>query len=100
MANTSDTLSITLKLGSQILPMTVRREEEIFYREAEKLINQRFTYYANKYPKLGNELYLTMMALDVAVQLKSQENESNLGAVTPVLQTLVGEIEEALVEKS
>lgn len=100
MPNVSDTLSITLKLGSQILPMTVKREDEVFYREAEKLINQRFTYYANKYPKLGNELYLTMMALDVAVQLKSQENESNLGGdVTGVLKGLVTDIESSLAEK-
>jgi len=100
MPNVSDTLSITLKLGSQILPMTVKREDEVFYREAEKLINQRFTYYANKYPKLGNELYLTMMALDVAVQLKSQENESNLGGdVTGVLKGLVTDIESSLADK-
>ncbi len=96
MANNSDTLSITLKLGSQILPMTVKREDEIFYRDAEKLINQRFTYYANTYPKLGNEMYLTMMALDIAVQLKSTERESNLGPVTDVLQNLIKDIEESL----
>lgn len=99
MANTSDTLSITLKLGGRILPMTIKREEEKFYRDAEELFNQRFTYYANKYPSLGNELYLTMMALDIAVQLKRQEHESNLGELSKVLQELVGEIEVSLATK-
>lgn len=99
MASTSDTLSITLKLGGRILPMTIKREEEKFYRDAEELINQRFSYYANKYPMLGNELYLTMMALDIAVQLKSQEHESNLGELSKVLQGLVDDIEASLDTK-
>lgn len=99
MANVSDTLSITLKLGGKILSMAVKREEEEFYREAEKLINQRFTYYANTYPQLGNEMYLTMMALDIAVQLKSAERDSNLGPLSDTLKGLVGEIETALAQK-
>lgn len=98
MAQVSETLTINLKLGSQLLPMTVKREDEILYREAEKLINQRFTYYANVYPRLSNEMYLTMMALDIAVQLKSTERKVNLGPVIDVMKGLVSDIEEALKE--
>lgn len=99
MANVSDTLSITLKLGGQILPMTIKRADEEFYRDAEKLINQRFSYYANTYPQLGNEMYLTMTALDIAVQLKSTERESNLGVLTDTFKALVADIEASLEEK-
>ena len=99
MANVSDTLSITLKLGGQILPMTIDRKDEEFYREAEKLINQRFNYYANTYPKLGNEMYLTMTALEVAVQLKSTERDANLGPLADLLKELVTDIEKALEDK-
>lgn len=79
--------------------MTIKREDEILYRDAEKLINQRFSFYANAYPRLGNEMYLTMMALDVAVQLKSKEHETNLGPVVDVMKSLVADIEESLKEK-
>lgn len=99
MASVSDTLSITLKLGGQILPMTIRREDEEFYRDAEKLINQRFSYYANTYPQLGSEMYLTMMALDIAVQLKSAERSSNLGPLTDTFRSLVHDIETSLSEE-
>ncbi len=99
MANVSDTFSITLKLGGQILSMAIKREDEEFYRDAEKLINQRFNYYANTYPQLGNEMYLTMMALDIAVQLKSAERDSNLGPVADVLKGLVSDIEASLEQK-
>lgn len=94
-----ETLSITLKLGSRILPMTVRREDEILYREAEKLINQRFSYYATKYPQQGNEMYLTMMALDVALQLKTAERDADPQPVLQRLGSLVTEVEEVLQQK-
>ena len=99
MASVSDTLSITLKLGGQLLPMTIKREDEEFYRDAEKLINQRFSYYANTYPQLGGEMYLTMTALDIAVQLKSAERESILGPLTDAFKALVADIEASLAEE-
>lgn len=98
MTQPDDTLSITLKLGSQILPMTVARKDEIIYRDAEKLINQRFAYYTSMYPNLGNEMYLFMMALDVAVQLKGVEREADPQPMLEALKGMVGELESALEE--
>lgn len=92
----SDNLSITLKLGTRVLPMTIRRSDEIFYREAEKLINNRFNYYASRYPNQGNELYLTMMALDVAVRLMRMEQESNPQPMVDALGSLLAEVEASL----
>jgi len=100
MPQIDDTLSITLKLGSQILPMTVARKDEIIYRDAEKLINQRFAYYSSKYPQLGNEMYLTMMALDVAVQLKGMERDTDPQPMVGALQGMLGELEAAIAEGS
>lgn len=93
----SDNLSITLKLGTRVLPMTIRRSDEIFYREAEKLINNRFNYYASRYPNQGNELYLTMMALDVAVRLMRMEQESDPQPMVDALGSLLAEVEATLV---
>lgn len=93
----SDNLSITLKLGTRVLPMTIRRSDEIFYREAEKLINNRFNYYASRYPSQGNELYLTMMALDVAVRLMRMEQESDPQPMVDALGSLLAEVEATLV---
>lgn len=93
----SDNLSITLKLGTRVLPMTIRRGDEIFYREAEKLINNRFNYYASRYPSQGNELYLTMMALDVAVRLMRMEQESDPQPMVDALGSLLAEVEASLV---
>ncbi len=100
MPEIDDTLSITLKLGSQTMPMTIARKDEIIYRDAEKLINQRFAYYTTKYPRLGNEMYLTMMALDVAVQLKGIERDRDPQPMLDALQGMLGELESAISEGS
>lgn len=94
--NTSDNLSITLKFGSRTLPMVVARRDEYIYREAEKLINSRFSYYASKYADLGYETYLLMVALDVAVRLKRKETDTDPEPVEKALASLLNEVEQAL----
>lgn len=94
MQESDNKLSITLKFGSRVLSMKVERSEEYLYREAEKLINERFSYYANKYPNQGRELYLLMASLDIAVDLKRMQAEA--GSMEEILSTLVGEVEKEL----
>ena len=93
----SDPLSITLKFGNRVLPMVVERSDEYIYREAEKLINGRFSYYASKYPNQGNEMYLLMMALDVAVRLKRVETNVDPAPLEKALSALVAEVEQSLL---
>ncbi len=92
----SDTFQITLKLGAQNFPITIRREEEIYYRDAEKLINQRYSYYANHYPGQSVTTYLLMTLLDVAVKLQKQEATGNLQPIMATLNGLVNELDSAL----
>ncbi len=96
MATTSDTLSIKLKFGSRILPMVVERRDEYIYREAEKLINSRFSYYASKYPNQDSGMYMLMTALDVGVRLKRIETQNDQGPVEQALSNLIGEVEKVL----
>ena len=92
----SDPLSITMKFGTRTLPMVVERRDEYIYREAEKLINSRYAYYASKYLNQGHEMYLLMTALDVAVRLKRIENEVDPAPIEKALSQLLAEVEQAL----
>ena len=87
-------LSITLKFGTRTLPMVVERRDEYIYREAEKLINSRYAYYASKYLNQGHEMYLLMTALDVAVRLKRIENEVDPAPIEKALSQLLAEVEQ------
>ena len=94
-----DTLSITLRFGSWTLPMTIKRDEEYVYRQAEKLIKERFSFYTSSYPGQNTEMYLVMTILDIAVQSKRQETTNNAEPVLQALKPLLSEVEAALVKK-
>lgn len=94
-----DTLSITLHFGSWTLPMTIRRDEEYIYRQAEKLIKERFSFYQGSYPGQNTEMYLVMTILDIAVQSKRQETEGDAEPIIGLLKPLLSEVEAALIKK-
>ncbi len=92
----SDKFQITIKLGGQNFSITILREDELFYRNAEKLINERFTYYVNHFPQQDKNTYMLMTVLDIAVRMQKIEAHGNLSPVMPRLQKLVEEINVAL----
>ena len=92
----SDKFQITIKLGGQSFSITIRREEEIFYRNAEKLVNERFTYYVNRFPQQDKNTYMLMTILDIAVRLQKAETQGNLTPVMPLLAKLTEDINAAL----
>ncbi|MBQ7443586.1 MAG: cell division protein ZapA [Bacteroidaceae bacterium] len=92
----SDTFQIRLKLGSTTFPITIRRADEQLYRDAEKLINQRYAFYANKFPHQTSEIYLMMSTIEIAVRLQVAETTGNLQPVMATLNGLIGEVESAL----
>ena len=91
-----DTLSITIRFGTMSIPLNIPREQEYAYRQAEKLIKEKYGFYTSKYPGQSENIYLIMTMEDMPVQAK--QNELAL-VVTPVaerLAPLIGELESAL----
>ena len=91
-----DIQRIQLNIGTLKLPVNVRREEETYYREAERIIKERYAHYSAKYPNQKVETYYIMMALDVTVQAQRAKHSVDLEPVASRLESLLGEIEKAL----
>ena len=91
----SDTFQITLKLGVQNFSITIRRDEELFYRNAERIINQKHSFYANRFPGQKNETYLLMTILDIAVLQQKAEANGNIQPIMATLNGLINEINAA-----
>ncbi len=96
MAGKNDILHITLKIGAHQFQMDVARDDEFDYREAEKLINSRYRFYANRYPRLQNEMYLMMTLLDIAVRFKQLESSADNAPMLSALKGLLEDIEKEL----
>jgi len=92
----SDTFQITLKLGGQNFSMTIKRDEELFYRNAEKRINNRYSYYVNHFPGQSVTTYLLMSMLEITVTLERQEASGNLQPIMATLNGLINEVNSAL----
>ena len=91
-----DKQKITIRFGSWDLPMTVNRKDEHLYRDAEKLMKERYAFYTNSYKGLATERYMVMCMLDIAVRLQhSLENNANNNLIEE-LQPLIEEIESRL----
>lgn len=96
MPELNDTLSITLRFGTWTLPITVRRKEEVFYRDAERLIKERYNFYTSAYKDQSTELYLVMTLVDVAVKLQRQQDAMDAQPLMDRLEPLLKELESAL----
>lgn len=96
----SEYLRITIRLGKMLFPITIKRREEEVYRAAEKLINERLNFYAGKYQHQGDETYMAMAILDIAVALKKDEQKKDTTPLMDKVTTLLQEIEDCgLIEK-
>lgn len=92
----SSTLSITLHFGTMSIPMTIPREQEYAYRQAEILIKERYNFYTSKYPGQNMQIYLIMTMVDMAVQAKQKEISLDLTPIKERLAPLLDELESAL----
>lgn len=96
MTEVSEYFTINLRLGKQIFPITVKRTEEEIYRAAERLINERFNHYATRYPDQGNETYLCMASLDIAVSLKRNEFRNDTQPFVESMERMLNSLNETL----
>ena len=99
MENNLDKHRITIRFGSWDLPMTVYRKAEHLYREAEKLMKERYAFYTSNYKGLQTERYMMMCMLDIAVRLQHTIEKSNITPIVERLSPLIQEMERLLEKK-
>ena len=63
-----DKLKKHLQIERERYPLVISREEEIFYREAAKMIDNKLNKYRSLYPNLGTMKHWTMVALELAYE--------------------------------
>ncbi len=97
MSNQGNKLSITLKLGRWVMPINVAPEEEYTYRQAEKLMKDRYAFYSNGYRGQGEDMHLVMTLFDLAMTCKRQEMNLSVQPILDRLSPLLDDVESALV---
>lgn len=95
----SDQQAITLLVGNQTHKITVRREDEPLFRRAAEMVGEKLSRYQessqNRYPY---ERYLSVTALDFALQALKARRDADHTELMQTLADLSTEIDRALGE--
>ena len=92
-----DKLHIRLHVYDEEIEVTVKREDEEFYRAAAKLITDRYNAYAQAYKGRKSEHIISLMTLvDIALLYQKERSHNDTAPYDNVLTRLTKEIEDAL----
>lgn len=79
MTNDKEKLNIQLRIANMTFPMTILREQEEFYREAAKRIDDQLNQYRVHFPNQNMERYMTMIALHFSfMNVKAERRNDTL----------------------
>ena len=92
-------LVITLMIGRQSQQIHILREQEEIYRNAARQINEKLSRYESAYPGQSTERYMSIVLLDLAVQMLQLKEKDDVKPIFEVLSNLTTEIEEAISKK-
>jgi len=92
-----DKLHIRLHVYDEEIEVTVKREDEEYYRSAAKLITDRYNAYAQAYKGRKSEHIISLMTLvDIALVYQKERSHNDTAPYDNVLTRLTKEIEDAL----
>ena len=90
-------LNIRLHVYDEEIPVTINRDDEVYYRAAAKLITDRYNAYAQTYTGRKSDHTIALMALiDIALMYQRERAVNDTEPYDNILSRLTSEIEEAL----
>ena len=101
MAETNrDKLHIKLHVYDEEIDAVVDRDDEAFYRNAAKLITERYNAYAAAYKGRKSEHTVALMTLvDIALLYQKERENKDAEPFRNILEKLTAEVEEALKDQ-
>ena len=89
-------LNIQLRVADMYLPMTIRQEEEEYYREAAKRIDNLLNLYRDSFKEQNTEKYMTMVALHLSVTVVRLERRNDTQPFKDKIEELTRTLEDYL----
>ena len=101
MAETNqDRLHIRLHVYDEEIEVVVKRDDEEYYRNAAKLITERYNAYAQAYKGRKSDHTIALMTLvDIALAYQRERSHNDTSPYDNVLAKLTAEIEDVLGER-
>lgn len=94
-----DRMKINLLIDCQKYPLNIRREDELLYREAAKLIDKTLNKYREWKPDLSSNQHWAMAALELAYAFISNKDKNDTQPYLRKLEELTRELDNVISEK-
>ena len=89
-------VGINLLVNGISYPLVVRREEEPYYRQAARLINEKLLKYKDIFATESSEKLITMVAIDIAFRRMKDTDLSGTSRISGKLLELTKHIEDTI----
>ena len=94
-----DRMKINLLIDCQKYPLNIRREDELLYRDAAKLIDKTLNKYREWKPDLSSNQHWAMAALELAYAVISNKDKNDTQPYLRKLEELTRELDNVISEK-
>ena len=94
-----DRMKINLLIDCQKYPLNIRREDELLYRDAAKLIDKTLNKYREWKPELSSNQHWAMAALELAYAFISNKDNNDTQPYLRKLEELTRELDNVISEK-
>jgi len=91
-----DIFTINILINGVRMPLTIPRQDEVLYRDAEKLLNNYLIKYQGRYNQRSMEEVLTVVAYQLAVIITKQNMNQDVSPLAQTIQNINQELEELL----
>jgi len=93
-----DMFNINITVNGVRMPLHISREDEVIYRNAEKLFNRFFRQYSEVYSQRSMEEILTLVAYQFAYIVSKQGMNQDVGPLAEKIQQLNKQLKELMPE--
>lgn len=83
-----DKITINLRVAGDVFNLTIRRSEEIYYRDAVKKIENQLNFFRNRFGESIADKQMKMVALNLAFNLVKKEEAQDDSPIFERLDSL------------
>ncbi|MCQ2349662.1 MAG: cell division protein ZapA [Paludibacteraceae bacterium] len=94
-----ETFVINVNLSGEKVALRVKRDEEIVFRNAERMLNTEFLYLAKKYGNASRETLFALLAFEVLADFQKGSVVADQKAVAEHIDKLMARIDEVMNQK-
>ncbi len=94
-----DKLKIHLMVDNDRYPLTIKRDEEIYYRDAAKQIDNKLNKYRRLYPNFSTVKHWAMAALELAYENVVLKDRNDTGPYMEKLKQLEEDLDNYIAKE-